>query len=48
MAGKREGLDWVLVEPRGMDADFRRALFGFDQRRSKRMISRTSWDRRRP
>ena len=28
-AGNREGLDWVLVEPRGREADFRRALFGF-------------------
>jgi len=30
-AGKRDGLEWVLVEPRGTDADFRRALFGFDE-----------------
>ncbi len=29
-AGKRDGLEWVLVEPRGAEADFRRALFGFD------------------
>ena len=29
-AGKRDGLEWVLVEPRGAQADFRRALFGFD------------------
>jgi outer membrane lipoprotein carrier protein len=29
-AGKRDGLEWVLVEPRGTQADFRRALFGFD------------------
>ena len=29
-AGKRDGLEWALVEPRGTDADFRRALFGFD------------------
>lgn len=28
-AGAREGLDWVLVEPRRPEADFRRALFGF-------------------
>jgi outer membrane lipoprotein carrier protein len=28
-AGVREGLDWVLVEPRRPEADFRRALFGF-------------------
>ena len=37
-AGKREGLDWTLVEPRGNDADFRRALFGFDRGELKRMI----------
>jgi outer membrane lipoprotein carrier protein len=30
-AGKRDGLDWVLVEPHGADADFRRALFGFER-----------------
>ena len=29
-AGQRDGLEWVLVEPRGAEADFRRALFGFD------------------
>ena len=28
-AGNRDGLDWVLVEPRRPEADFRRALFGF-------------------
>ena len=28
-APKRDGLDWVLVEPRGSEADFRRALLGF-------------------
>jgi len=28
-AGVRDGLDWVLVEPRRPEADFRRALFGF-------------------
>ncbi len=33
-AGRRaRGLDWVLVEPQGTEADFRRALFGFDARR---------------
>ena len=37
-AGKREGLDWTLVEPHGADADFRRALFGFDNGELKRMI----------
>jgi outer membrane lipoprotein carrier protein len=29
-APKRDGLDWVLVEPRATDADFRRALLGFE------------------
>jgi outer membrane lipoprotein carrier protein len=28
-AGMRDGLDWVLVEPKRAEADFRRALFGF-------------------
>jgi outer membrane lipoprotein carrier protein len=28
-AGARDGLDWVLVEPKRAEADFRRALFGF-------------------
>jgi outer membrane lipoprotein carrier protein len=37
-AGKRDGLDWVLVEPHGADADFRRALFGFDGGELKKMI----------
>jgi outer membrane lipoprotein carrier protein len=37
-AGQREGLDWVLVEPRGVDADFRDALFGFANGDLKRMI----------
>jgi outer membrane lipoprotein carrier protein len=37
-AGQREGLDWVLVEPRGTDADFRDALFGFANGDLKRMI----------
>ena len=38
MAGPREGLDWVLVEPHGVDADFRDALFGFANGDLKRMI----------
>jgi len=38
MAGQREGLDWVLVEPHGVDADFRDALFGFVNGDLKRMI----------
>jgi outer membrane lipoprotein carrier protein len=37
-APRREGLDWVLVEPRGSQADFRRALLGFDGKELKRMI----------
>jgi len=37
-AGKREGLEWVLVEPRGAEADFRSALFGFAHQDLKRMI----------
>lgn len=37
-AGQREGLDWVLVEPKSTDADFRSALFGFDRGALKRMI----------
>jgi len=37
-AGQREGLDWVLVEPQGADADFKDALFGFANGELKRMI----------
>jgi outer membrane lipoprotein carrier protein len=37
-AGARDGLDWVLVEPKRSDADFRRALFGFGKAELKRMI----------
>jgi outer membrane lipoprotein carrier protein len=37
-AGPRDGLDWVLVEPHGADADFRDALFGFAGGELKRMI----------
>jgi outer membrane lipoprotein carrier protein len=37
-AGQREGLDWVLVEPQGADADFKDALFGFSNGELKRMI----------
>ena len=36
--GVREGLDWVLVEPNGAQADFRRALFGFEHGDLQRMI----------
>jgi outer membrane lipoprotein carrier protein len=37
-APKRDGLDWVLVEPHGTDADFRRALLGFAGKDLARMI----------
>lgn len=37
-APRRDGLDWVLVEPRGSEADFRRALLGFEGKDLKRMI----------
>ncbi|MBV9696484.1 MAG: outer membrane lipoprotein chaperone LolA [Gammaproteobacteria bacterium] len=37
-AGTREGLEWVLVEPTGSDADFRNALFGFSGGELRRMI----------
>ncbi|MEA3179550.1 MAG: outer rane lipoprotein carrier protein [Gammaproteobacteria bacterium] len=37
-APKRDGLDWVLVEPHGNEADFRHALMGFDGKDLKRMI----------
>jgi chaperone LolA len=37
-AGQRDGLDWVLVEPHGADADFKDALFGFANGDLKRMI----------
>ena len=37
-AGQREGLDWVLVEPNGAQADFRSALFGFEHGELRRLI----------
>src|SRR5437870_1403966 len=37
-AGQREGLEWVLVEPRAAEAAVRSALFGFAHREPKRMI----------
>jgi outer membrane lipoprotein carrier protein len=37
-AGMRTGLEWVLAEPTGTDADFRSALFGFANGELKRMI----------
>jgi outer membrane lipoprotein carrier protein len=36
--GEREGLEWVLVEPAGTQADFRSALFGFEHGELRRMI----------
>jgi outer membrane lipoprotein carrier protein len=37
--GLRQGLDWVYVEPRGTQADFKSSLFGFDtQGTLQRMI----------
>lgn len=38
LAGERDGLAWVLVEPRGAQADFRRALLGFGKGQLTRMI----------
>ncbi|HVS76305.1 MAG TPA: outer membrane lipoprotein chaperone LolA, partial [Steroidobacteraceae bacterium] len=38
-AGRRDGLDWVYVEPRSTEADFKSALFGFDRKGTlERMI----------
>jgi outer membrane lipoprotein carrier protein len=37
-APQRDGLNWVLVEPHGSEADFRRALLGFAGKDLKRMI----------
>jgi len=37
-AGTRDGLEWVLVEPRRSEADFRRALFGFANGNLQKMI----------
>ena len=36
--GPRDGLEWVLVEPKKSEADFRRALFGFGKGNLQRMI----------
>lgn len=39
LAGRREGLEWVFVEPlKASGADFRSALFGFDHDTLRRMI----------
>lgn len=35
---RRQGLEWVLVEPRRPDADFRSALLGFERGDLRRMI----------
>jgi outer membrane lipoprotein carrier protein len=37
-AGRREGLEWVLVEPLGAEAEFHRALLGFGKDGLARMI----------
>ena len=37
-AGERSGLEWVLVEPRAAEADFRSALLGFAGAQLRRMI----------
>jgi len=37
-AGKKDGLDWVLVTPRESDADFREARLGFGMSELKRMV----------
>jgi outer membrane lipoprotein carrier protein len=36
--GTRDGLEWVLVEPKRAEADFRRALFGFSKGNLQKMI----------
>ncbi|HEY1892586.1 MAG TPA: outer membrane lipoprotein carrier protein LolA [Steroidobacteraceae bacterium] len=39
LAGDHDGLDWVYVEPRSTEADFKSALFGFDAKGTlERMI----------
>jgi len=39
LVGMRQGLDWVYVEPRSAEADFKSALFGFDAKGTlERMI----------
>jgi outer membrane lipoprotein carrier protein len=37
-AGKKDGLDWVLVTPKQADADFREARLGFRLSELKRMV----------
>ena len=38
VAPQREGLDWMLVEPHGTQADFREALLGFEGKELKKMV----------
>ncbi|MEO8017351.1 MAG: outer membrane lipoprotein chaperone LolA [Pseudomonadota bacterium] len=38
VAGKKDGLDWVLVKPKQSDADFREARLGFAKSELKRMV----------
>ena len=37
-AGRKDGLDWVLVTPKGDDADFREARLAFVKSELKRMV----------
>jgi outer membrane lipoprotein carrier protein len=37
-AGRSDGFDWVLVTPRGADADFREARLAFTRAELKRMV----------
>lgn len=37
-AGRRDGLEWVLVKPRGSEADFRQALLGFGNGQLSQMV----------
>jgi outer membrane lipoprotein carrier protein len=37
-AGKKDGMDWVLVTPKQSDADFRDARLAFDKSGLKRMV----------
>lgn len=39
-AGRKDGLDWVLVAPKQGDADFREARLAFDKANLKRMVLR--------
>ena len=37
-AGRKDGLDWVLVKPKQSDADFREARLAFDKSGLRRMV----------